>query len=300
MHRIKIEGADRVPTSFDKLIIVANHASYIDGVILWAYLRLPMRIVVDRTVAANRWLRPFLKNDQFVAIDFMSPYAIKDVVRMVDEGRPLLVFPEGRRTSTGHFMKIYDGTGFVAFRTGAHILPIYIKNTYNTFFAKKHKGRHVFAPITVTIGEPRPPMRLAHLPNRKRKGAATRAIYSMLAEVYLEAHNKPSTLGREFIRICSQDRRKEIFNDSTGRRLSRGKALAGAFALGRRFSKVTAKPTALAGSTVWLTGTRSGNVRAIVSYEPGSGFPFPEGEVPEALPSSAGPLVPLTAQLLGC
>ena len=39
---------------------------------------------------------------------------------------------------------------------------------------------------------------------------------------------------------------------------------------------------------------------AIVSYEPGSGFPFPEGEVPEALPSSAGPLVPLTAQLLGC
>ena len=56
----------------------------------------------------------------------------------------------------------------------------------------------------------------------------------------------------------------------------------------------------MAGSTVWLTGTRSGNVRAIVSYEPGSGFPFPEGEVPEALPSSAGPLVPLTAQLLGC
>jgi hypothetical protein len=60
------------------------------------------------------------------------------------------------------------------------------------------------------------------------------------------------------------------------------------------------KLAALAGSTVWLTGTRSGNVRAIVSYEPGSGFPFPEGEVPEALPSSAGPLVPLTAQLLGC
>jgi hypothetical protein len=31
-------------------------------------------------------------------------------------------------------------------------------------------------------------------------------------------------------------------------------------------------------------------VRAIVSYEPGSGFVFPEGEVPEALPSSGGPL----------
>jgi hypothetical protein len=39
-----------------------------------------------------------------------------------------------------------------------------------------------------------------------------------------------------------------------------------------------------------MTALKTGNVRAIVSYEPGSGFVFPEGEVPEALPSSGGPL----------
>jgi len=44
------------------------------------------------------------------------------------------------------------------------------------------------------------------------------------------------------------------------------------------------------GGLGWLTAVKSGNVRAIVSYEPGSGFLFPEGEVPEALPSSGGPL----------
>ncbi len=42
------------------------------------------------------------------------------------------------------------------------------------------------------------------------------------------------------------------------------------------------------GGLGWLTAVKSGNVRAIVSYEPGSGFLFPEGEVPEALPSSGG------------
>lgn len=41
----------------------------------------------------------------------------------------------------------------------------------------------------------------------------------------------------------------------------------------------------------WETAMKNPNVRAIVSYEPGSGFPFPEGEVLEPLPSSAGPLV---------
>ena len=37
------------------------------------------------------------------------------------------------------------------------------------------------------------------------------------------------------------------------------------------------------GGLGWMTALKSGNVRAIVSYEPGSGFLFPTGEVPEAL-----------------
>lgn len=44
------------------------------------------------------------------------------------------------------------------------------------------------------------------------------------------------------------------------------------------------------GGLGWLTVAKSPNVRAIVTYEPGSGFLFPEGEVPETLPSSGGPL----------
>jgi hypothetical protein len=41
----------------------------------------------------------------------------------------------------------------------------------------------------------------------------------------------------------------------------------------------------------WRTGIKNQNVRAIVSYEPGSGFVFPEGEVPAPIPSSGGALV---------
>lgn len=44
------------------------------------------------------------------------------------------------------------------------------------------------------------------------------------------------------------------------------------------------------GGLGWLTVLKSPNVRAIVSYEPGSGFLFPEGEVPQPLPSSGGTL----------
>jgi len=40
----------------------------------------------------------------------------------------------------------------------------------------------------------------------------------------------------------------------------------------------------------WRTAIKNQNVRAIVSYEPGSGFVFPEGEAPAPIPSSGGPL----------
>jgi hypothetical protein len=44
------------------------------------------------------------------------------------------------------------------------------------------------------------------------------------------------------------------------------------------------------GGPGWLTAMKSPNVRAVVAYEPGSGFVFPEGEVPAAMPSAAGTL----------
>lgn len=45
-----------------------------------------------------------------------------------------------------------------------------------------------------------------------------------------------------------------------------------------------------AGGLGWATAMTNRNVRAIVSYEPGSGFPFPEEEVPDPIENSAGPL----------
>jgi len=51
------------------------------------------------------------------------------------------------------------------------------------------------------------------------------------------------------------------------------------------------------GGLGWATVLKTGNVRGIVAYQPGSGFLFPEGEVPEALPSSGGTLAAIGAPM---
>lgn len=52
-----------------------------------------------------------------------------------------------------------------------------------------------------------------------------------------------------------------------------------------------------AGGPGWLTAIKSQNVKAIVAFEPGSGFVFPEGETPDAMPSAAGALAPVPVPL---
>ncbi len=52
-----------------------------------------------------------------------------------------------------------------------------------------------------------------------------------------------------------------------------------------------------AGGPGWLTAIKSENVKGIVALEPGSGFIFPEGEMPAAMPSAAGTLTPESVPL---
>jgi len=82
---------------------------------------------VDRTRAQEPLLKPFMQNAHTVQIDSMNPYSLKGVIEKVNQGIPLLIFPEGRITRTGGIMKIYEGTGFAAYKTGACILPVYLK-----------------------------------------------------------------------------------------------------------------------------------------------------------------------------
>lgn len=238
-HRVTIEGRENVPKEYGKLIVIANHESLIDGLLIWTYLRLPFKILVDRTRAQEWYFKPFMQNRYTVLINSLNPYSLKGVIQKVNEGIPLLVFPEGRTTKTGSLMKIYEGTGFVAYRTGAPILPIHLGNLYETCFAKKHPGRKLFVKITMTVGALRDPVRLDHMPNKERKKEAARRIYSILSDLYYEAHNKPSTLGREVVRLCKKHGGKPFLNDVTGNAVSYRKALTGAFVLGKYFSRFT-------------------------------------------------------------
>ncbi len=236
-HRIKVRGRENIPRKFDRLIIISNHASLLDGIILWTYLDIDLKILVNRTRARELLLKPFMQNRYTVQIDTMNPYALKGIIEEVNSGTALLIFPEGRITRTGNLMKIYEGAGFVAYKTGASILPVHLGNTYNTIFAKKHPGRKLFARVTLDVGNVRSSICLDHIHLHNRKKEAAQAIYGMLCGMFYEAHYRPTTIRREFVKLCRKRRGALLYKDTTGVEVSHGKALLGALILGKRLAR---------------------------------------------------------------
>ena len=139
--------------SHQRLLVVANHESFLDGLLLGLFLPIDPVFVVHTGVANNFWFRLLLSQVDYLAVDPTSPMAMKHVIRLIESGRPVVIFPEGRITQTGSLMKVYDGPAFVAAKTGATVIPVRVDGASRSYFSRL-SGKYpkvIFPKIRLTV-----------------------------------------------------------------------------------------------------------------------------------------------------
>ena len=135
LFRVQVTGLENVPQE-DKLLIIANHESFLDGLLLGLFLPKRATFVVHTGVLKNVFFRWWLKLTPHLAVDPASPLAMKKVIQRLNAGENVVIFPEGRITLTGALMKVYDGPGFVAAKTGVRILPVRVEGAAQSYFGR--------------------------------------------------------------------------------------------------------------------------------------------------------------------
>lgn len=156
LYRVKVIGLENYRQAGDRVLIVANHTSFLDPLLLGVFLPDNITFAINTQISQRWWLRPFLRLSKVFPMDPTHPLSLKALIHHLQNDTKTVIFPEGRITVTGSMMKIYDGTGMVADKSGATILPVRIDGAQYTPLSRLKNIVRLrwFPPITIHILPP--------------------------------------------------------------------------------------------------------------------------------------------------
>ena len=174
-------------------LIVANHTSFLDVVLLVASIPRTLTFAIDSYWAQVWWLRPLLRVFKALPVNPNQPLATRGLIDVLNQGELVVIFPEGRITTTGSIMKVYDGPGLIAAKSKAPIMPVIIDGAQYTRFGRLRETHKNLAkkPITMTILEPRD-LEVKSNPGDKQRDHRRRAgeaLYNLMAECRFQTQN---------------------------------------------------------------------------------------------------------------
>ncbi|MDH3265802.1 MAG: MFS transporter [Gammaproteobacteria bacterium] len=163
LYRIRPTGLDNIPAN-GPAIVVCNHVSYMDPILLTGSIKRPMRFVMYYRIFQIPLLRFFFEHMRAIPIAgaMEDEQLMNEAFERVDEelaaGNVVCIFPEGGITRDGEIQRFRPGIEKIIARRGVPVIPVSLGRLWGSWFSRRKSGGlrkipgRIFARVPITVG----------------------------------------------------------------------------------------------------------------------------------------------------
>jgi 1-acyl-sn-glycerol-3-phosphate acyltransferase len=169
VYRLQKSGLENIPES-GPAVLVCNHVSFVDGLIIAAACRRPVRFVMHHSRFNVPVLRFVFRTGRAIPIASsredpqLLERAYDEIARGLEQGDLICIFPEGHATETGEMQPFRAGIKRIIERTPALVVPMALRGLWGSFFSRKGGAamtrpfrRGLFSKIALVVAPAVPP-----------------------------------------------------------------------------------------------------------------------------------------------
>jgi 1-acyl-sn-glycerol-3-phosphate acyltransferase len=181
-YRLRARGLERIPET-GAALLVCNHVSYVDAIVIAAACRRPVRFIMDSGIFRIPVMRAIFRGMKAVPIAPRSvdpaiyERAFATVAEELAAGQLVCIFPEGKLTRDGEIDAFRGGLLRILERSPVPVVPLALSNLWPSMFSRREASlwrrwpRRLLARVTLAVGEPMAPESLTLESARERVAA---------------------------------------------------------------------------------------------------------------------------------
>jgi 1-acyl-sn-glycerol-3-phosphate acyltransferase len=168
IHRVRTVNADLIP-KHGAAVLVCNHVSYVDAIVIMAASPRPIRFVMDHRIFKTPVLSWIFRTAKAIPIapakedPWLMEKAYVDIAQALHEGDLVCIFPEGKLTSTGEINEFKGGIKKIIDRSPVQVFPLALRGLWGSMLTRGggnpfHRSfkRGLFSKLELAVGEPIP------------------------------------------------------------------------------------------------------------------------------------------------
>jgi 1-acyl-sn-glycerol-3-phosphate acyltransferase len=145
IHRVRTVDAERIPAE-GAAVLVCNHVSYVDALVIVAASPRPIRFVMDHRIFRTPLLGWIFKTGKAIPIapasedPWLMEKAFIDIAQALHEGDLVCIFPEGKLTSTGEMNAFKGGIAKILERSKVPVIPMALRGLWGHLLSRNKEN----------------------------------------------------------------------------------------------------------------------------------------------------------------